>query len=247
MHIDKETVYQHNPEGGFGQTGTETSKTEFSVLRSNLKELSGAFGHRKGENGRTGYGADNQDNSLHGVGPNHSGDSTQKGIDQRNDARPNDDGRNIPTEHRIQRQGQEQQYRPHTSQLGQQIANGHITTSPISETLFEIMISRYAVDASIERNKDLGSQVGGYRYRKAEHEGIPISLIGIAGQSQEADAADKGGKNRHAHHPGRQGTFGGRECRGIVAGAEIERAAKQGHASHKDEENDVIEYCNFHL
>ena len=54
------------------------------------------------------------------------------------------------------------------------------------------MISRYAVDASIERNKDLGSQVGGYRYRKAEHEGIPISLIGIAGQSQEADAADEG-------------------------------------------------------
>ena len=39
----------------------------------------------------------------------------------------------------------------------------------------------------------------------------------------------------------RENGFGGGECRGALAAAEVERAAEEGDAAHEDEEDEVIE------
>ena len=246
LHVDEQAVDEHHPEGRFRKARTEAPEAELAVGRGYLEELPGAFGHREGEDRGAGDGPDDEDDALDGVGPDHGGDTAQQGVDQRGDARADDDGLDVPAEHGVQRQGQQQQDRAHAGELRQQVADRHVAARPVAEAHFEVVVGRDAVDSAVERYEDLGREPRGDGDREAEYERVPVTLVGVAGESEEADAADERGEDRHAHDPGGQRSFGGGECRGALATAEVERAAEEGDAAHEDEEDEVIEYRDFH-
>lgn len=241
LHVDEKSVDEHHPEGRLRKARAETAEAELAVGRGDFEELPGAFGHREGEDRGAGDGPDDEDDALDGVGPDHGGDAAQQGVDQRGDARADDDGLDVPAEHRVQRQGQQQQDRAHAGELRQQVADRHVTAGPVTEAHFEVVVGRDAVDSAVERDEDLGREPRGDGDREAEYEGVPVAFVGVAGESEEADAADERGEDRHAHDPGGQRSFGGGECRGALAAAEVERAAEEGDAAHEDEEDEVIE------
>ena len=226
LHVDEQAVDEHDPERRFGQARAEAAEAELAVGRGDLEELPGAFGHCEGEDRGAGDGAGDEDDALDGVGPDHGGYTAQQGVDQRGDARADDDGLDVPAEHGVQRQGQQQQNRSHAGELRQQIANSHVTAGPVAEAHFEVVVGRDAVDPAVERNEDLGREPRGDGDREAEYERVPVTLVGVAGESEEADAADERGEDRHAHDPGGQRSFGGGECRGAFAAAEIEAASE---------------------
>ena len=226
LHVDEQSVDEHHPEGRFRKARAETAEAELAVGRGDFEELPGQY---------------DEDDALDGVGPDHGGDAAQQGVDQRGDARADDDGLDVPAEHRVQRQGQQQQDRAHAGELRQQVADRHVTAGPVAEAHFEVVVGRDAVDSAVERDEDLGREPRGDGDREAEYEGVPVAFVGVAGESEEADAADERGEDRHAHDPGGQRPFGGGECRGALAAAEVERAAEEGDAAHEDEEDEVIE------
>ena len=82
--------------------------------------------------------------------------------------------------------------------------------------------------------------IGRYGQRQAEHEGVPVGLVGIARQAQEADAAHERSKNGHRHHPYREVVIAQRKGRGrFILG--IKRSPKQGNATHVDQEYGQVE------
>ena len=241
LHIDEKAVDQHYPEGRFGQRQRETAEAEFAVCRGDFEELSGAFGHGEGKDRGAGEGTHDQDDALYGVGPDHGGDTAQQRVDQGGDSRADDDGLDVPAEHRVEGQGQQQQDRADARQLRQQVADRHVAARPVAETHFEVVVGRDAVYAAVEGNEYLGGQPCGDRDRETEYKGIPVAFVGVAGQAEKTDAADERGENRHAHDPCRQRSFGGGECGRAFAAAEVEAAAEEGDAADEDEKYEVIE------
>jgi len=246
LHVDEESVDEHHPEGRLREACPEAPEAELAVCRGDLEELARAFGHREGQEQGAGHGPDDEDDTLNGIGPDHGGNTAQQRIDQRGDARADDNRRHVPAEHRMQRKGQQQQDRTDARQLRQQVADRRIAPRPVAEAEFQVVVRRDAVDVAVEGDEDLGCEPRGDGDREAEDEGVPVSLVGIAGQPQEADAADERGEDRHPHDPRRERPFGRREGRGTLAAAEVERAAEKGDTADKKEEDDIIEDGYIH-
>ncbi len=231
LHVHKKAIDQHHPERRFGQRQREAAQAEFPVRRRDVEQLPGAFGHRERQYRRTCYRSEYQYDALYRIRPHDGRYAAQQRVDQGRYSRADYDRLNVPPEHRVQRQGQQQQNRADAGQLRQQVAHRHIAARPVAEAEFQVVVGRYAVHVAVKRNEDLRRQPRGDGYRQAEYERIPVAFIGIARQPQEAD---------DAHHPRGQRAFRRSECRGPFAAAEIEAAPEEGHAAYKDEKYQIV-------
>ena len=246
LHVGKQTIDQHHPEGRLDERCTKRAKRELPVLGGNLKELRGSLGHREGQKQGTRNRTQDQDDALNRIGPHHGRDTAHERVEQCQHTRPDDDRLDIPAKHRVERQGQQQQDRTRAGQLCQEVAESHIATRPIAEFKLQIVVGRDAVHAAVKRNEDLGGEPGSQRNRERKDEGIPVAGKGLTGQTQERNRGDEGGEDRHTHDPRRKFAFGLGKGGGSLAATEVERAAKQHNAHHKGEENQVIYPSDSH-
>ena len=71
------------------------------------------------ENQCTGERAGNQHDALNCVCPHYSCNAAEEGVEQGYDSRRHDDGADIPAEHRVYREGEQQEYGTCVAELRQ--------------------------------------------------------------------------------------------------------------------------------
>ena len=149
LHIGQKTVNKYDPECWRIEFKAEATEREFAVLGCNLKQLRRTLGHTEGEQHGTNNSTDNKYYALYRIGPHNRRDTTQKRIYERDDTRCNDNCANIPAEHRIDGNRQKQKNRAHSSDLRQQITYCNISSCPIAEFQFQIVVCRHAIKTSV--------------------------------------------------------------------------------------------------
>ena len=201
LEVDEYPIDKNHPEGRFNDGSAKISQAEFMIFNGDFKKLTRPLGHTQKQYGNTKDGTQNQNNSLNGISPQNSLNTSYNRIYGYEHPRKNNYRYNIPTQYHIDGQCQQINDGTHPHQLGGNITNRYIDLGPRAKTLFHISISRRTVDSSVDGNKIAYRDQCRDRNGKAEHKGIPIRSIGTARQSQIADTANKGRKDGKGYYP----------------------------------------------
>ena len=245
LQIREDAIHQAHPERALAERGQrERTQRELISLPRHAHRLHRTAGVSKQQDAEADQCTANHDESLNGIRPDHSLHAAEHAIGDDGDTGEDDDHAYVPPEQKVHRQRQQIDNSADAGNLREQVAGRRIPARPEAETLLQERVGRNAGLLPVERHKPPCCHPRRHRYGQAEHKGIPVRVVGLAGIAEVADAAHIGREDAHADHPTRQAA----SCRCEVVGRRlptIERCPEQHDATGENEEDNQVD--NIHI
>ena len=99
----------------------------------------------------------------------------------------------------------------HLGEVFKDKGDGAVDTCKGAEATLKILVGAQFDDFAIEGHDEADESHQHHGHHQSLHQQYPVASVGCSGIGEKGDAADDGGKHRHAHRP----------CRHIAAGSEV--------------------------